>query len=194
MPKRILTVLGHPNLESYCAALHEAFASGAESAGANVQRLRLSELSFDPILKKSKALQQPLEADLLKAQEQIRWAEHLVFVYPVWWGNCPALMQGFFDRALVQGFGFRYTDEQLFWDKLLTGRTAEVIATLNAPVWYYRWVLRDSGIRSLTGPTLAFCGIKTTRITRIGPIKHFKDTRRRRWLEKARQLGAAAAR
>jgi putative NADPH-quinone reductase len=33
------------------------------------------------------------------ARELILWAEHLVFVYPTWWGTMPALLKGFLDRT-----------------------------------------------------------------------------------------------
>lgn len=42
-----------------------------------------------------------LEEDLVKAQELIRWADHLVFVYPIWWGTMPAVLKGFFDRVFL---------------------------------------------------------------------------------------------
>lgn len=44
-----------------------------------------------------------LEEDLVKAQELIRWADHLVFVYPIWWGTMPAVLKGFFDRVFLPG-------------------------------------------------------------------------------------------
>lgn len=188
--KKILVVFGHPNPDSYCSGLANAYADGARETGADVQTLALHALDFDPILRVSKALQQPLETDLLSAQDKIRWAEHLVFVFPVWWGHCPALMQGFFDRTLVQGFGFRYAENQLLWERLLSGRTAHLIATMNAPTWYYRFILRDCGLQTIKGPTLGFCGIRTRRITRIGSIRFFKEPDRERWLKKVRSLGS----
>ena len=77
---------------------------GARSKDHVVRELKLGELAFDPILHEGYEQSQVLEPDLLEAQRQIHWAEHLVFVYPVWWGGLPALLQGFFDRALQPGF------------------------------------------------------------------------------------------
>ena len=41
------------------------------------------------------------EGDVLKAQELISWANHLVFVYPTWWGGLPAVLRLFFEMVLV---------------------------------------------------------------------------------------------
>ncbi|HET19631.1 MAG TPA: flavodoxin family protein, partial [Chromatiales bacterium] len=47
---RILIILGHPDSETYCGALEQAYARGADMAGAEVRRLNLGELEFDPLL------------------------------------------------------------------------------------------------------------------------------------------------
>ncbi len=182
-------ILGHPNAESYCAALAQAYIDGAGGEGDQVTYLKLYELAFDPILRFSKALQQPLEADLLTAQEKMRQADHWVLVYPTWWGHVPALMKGFFDRTLVQGFGFAYQDNQLLWEKLLKGKTAHIITTMSTPPWFYRLGYGDCGIQTLKKTTLGFCGIKTTQVTRIGQLRKFDEKQRTRWIEIIRQFG-----
>ena len=60
--------------------------------------MRLGDLRFDPVLREGYQQVQALEPDLLQAQANILWAEHLVLVYPIWWGGIPALLKGFFDR------------------------------------------------------------------------------------------------
>ena len=86
MKPRILVILGHPDGASFCGALAEAYAKGAREAGAEVDLLRLGDLDFDPVLRKGYREVQLLEPDLLEAQERVTWAQHLVFVYPTWWG------------------------------------------------------------------------------------------------------------
>lgn len=82
--KRILMVYGTPKAISLSHALGEAYAQAARSEGHVVRELKLGELDFDPILHNGYDQTQTLEPDLLDAQRQIHWAEHLVFVYPVW--------------------------------------------------------------------------------------------------------------
>jgi putative NADPH-quinone reductase len=121
MSKRVLVVLGHPSGESFCGALTECYVDGARSAGHDVRVLRLGALNFDPVLRAGYRQTQPLEPDLLKAQADITWAEHLAFIYPIWWGGIPALMKGFFDRVFLPGFAFRYQAGKAFPDPLHRG-------------------------------------------------------------------------
>mgnify|MGYP000181486765 CR=1 FL=1 len=92
MAQRILVILGHPSEDSLSAALAQSYKEGAQAAGAQVRLLDLGALAFDPILRAGYRGEQALEPDLQAAQAQITWAEHLVWVYPTWWGAMPALL------------------------------------------------------------------------------------------------------
>ena len=76
-----------------------------------------------------------LEPDLFEAWEKIKWANHLVWVHPVWWGGLPAITKGFIDRVFLPGFAFQYRENSVWWDKLLKGKTAHIIITLDQPSW-----------------------------------------------------------
>lgn len=108
MSKRVLVILGHPSAHSFCSALTDCYVASATRAGHEVRVLRLGALRFDPVLHEGYRQVQPLEPDLLNAQADITWAEHLVLVFPIWWGGVPALLKGFLDRVLLPGFAFKY--------------------------------------------------------------------------------------
>jgi putative NADPH-quinone reductase len=90
---------------------------------------------------------------LINAQNDITWAEHLTLVYPIWWGGIPALLKGFFDRVFLPGFAFKYRKGSPFPDKLLKGRTAHLLVTMDTPPWYYRWVYRMPGLHQMRKTT-----------------------------------------
>lgn len=188
---RILLVLGHPDSESFCAALAQSYADAARAAGHEVRELKLHALDFDPILHRGYREIQALEPDLQRAQADILWAEHLVFVYPVWWGGVPALLKGFLDRLLLPGFGFRYRQNSSFWDRLLSGRSARLITTLDTPGWYFRWVWGAPAHRQMRGTVLEFCGIRPVRLSAFAPLRHATLAQRERWLAAVAALGRA---
>ncbi|MEK1907440.1 MULTISPECIES: NAD(P)H-dependent oxidoreductase [unclassified Pseudomonas] len=187
--KRILMILGTSKSDSLCHAIAEAYSSGARGEGHVVRQLKLGELQFDPILREGYGQHQALEPDLLEAQRQIHWAEHLVFVYPVWWGGVPALLKGFFDRTFLPGFAFKYRNRSQLWDKLLTGRTADLLVTLDTPPWYFRWIYGAPAHRQMVRTILGFCGIKTRRLTEFAPVRPSSEEQRQGWLRKAESLG-----
>lgn len=187
-PKRILVILGHPQTDSFCGALAQAYSEAAQIAGAEVRRINLGELQFDPILWNGYREVQPLEPDLVKAQEDILWAEHLVLVYPNWWGGLPALLKGFCDRVLLPGFAFKYHQQDPFWDRLLQGRSAQLMVTMDTPPWYYRWGFKQPGHEQMRRTILEFCGVKPVKILSIGTVRGSSDAQRQQWLEKVRRM------
>ena len=188
MKKNILVILGHPNKESLCGALANTFTLVAKENGAEVKEMFLGELNFDPILWNGYSKVQPLEDDLIIAQESIMWASHLVFVYPTWWGAIPALLKGFIDRVFLPGFAFKYRENSVMWDKLLKGRSAQLIVTMDTPSLYYRWIFRMPGHNQMKKAILEFCGIKPVRISAFSPVKNSSIKQRKKWMEKVKSL------
>ena len=183
MTPRTLVILGHPSRSSFCSALTDTYMHAAKNAGHEVRALRLGDLAFDPILHNGYSQVQPLEHDLVSAQSDILWATHLTFVFPVWWGGIPALLKGFIDRTFLSGFAFKYRPGKAFPDKLLAGRTAHLLVTLDTPAWYYRWFQRMPGIHQMRRTTLAFCGVKTQKTMLFGPMLGSTPAQRERWLK-----------
>lgn len=116
------------------------------------------------------------------------WAEHLVFVFPLWWGGVPALLKGFIDRTFLPGFAFKYRQGKVFPDKLLIGRTAHLLVAMDTAPWYYKWVYWMPGLHQMRKHTLAFCGIKPLTTLMFGPVLTSTTTQRQRWLQQAMAL------
>ena len=186
---RCLLILAHPRRDSLCGALFDAYAKGAREAGVECRELILSEMHFDPDVHAVTPELQPLEPDLQRAQRDIQWAEHLVFVYPTWWGTFPARLKGFLDRVLTPGFAFRHVTHDR-WDKLLSGRTADLITTMDTPPLIYRFIYRAPGQQALARATLGYCGIRSARIETFGPVVAAAADQRQQWLDRARAIGS----
>lgn len=189
MRKRVLVILGHPSEASLCGAIANAYSKGAQAAEHEVRFLSLGKLKFDPILRDGYNTIQALEPDLVAAQESIAWAEHIVFVYPIWWGSIPAILKGFFDRIFLPGFAFKFRKDALMVDGLLKHRTAHLIATMDTPPWYYRLAYRMPGHNQMKRTILEFCGIKPVTVTSYGPVKNSKASTREKWLANAYESG-----
>jgi NAD(P)H dehydrogenase (quinone) len=186
--KKVLVILGHPRLGSYCNALSQAYERGASEAGAEVRRLELARLEFDPIFKLESETRfsgeqnKGLEPDLIKAQQDIAWADHLVFIYPSWWGSFPTLLKGFIDRTFTPGFAFKYQQGKTLPEQLLKGKTARLIVTMDTPSW---WNMRHA--------TLYFCGIRPVKITDLAGMRNTTVEKRTQWLEHIRRLAVKEA-
>ena len=189
--KKILIINGHPDKESLCFDLALSYKKGADLAGADCTLVNLIDLEFNPILTYGYRKISELEPDLVKMQQEILATDHLVLVYPNWWSTVPALLKGFIDRVFVPGFAFKYRKNSPFWDKLLKGKTARLIVTMDTPKWYYWLINKNAGHNAMKIGVLEFCGIKPVKITAFAPIKSSDETKRKKWLNDVEALGQA---
>lgn len=188
--KKILIINGHPNKESFNFGLVAAYKKGVQqNENAEIKEITIAELKFNPNLEFGYQNRTDLEPDLLEAWEKIKWADHLVWVHPVWWGGLPAITKGFIDRVFLPGFAFQPRENSVFWDKLLKGKTGRIITTLDQPGWYYRLVFGRPSVNQLKKVTLEFCGITPVKVTYIGIVKTSTEDLRKKWLAKIEKLG-----
>ncbi len=191
---KVLVICGHPRTDSFCHALADAYEAGARAGGAEVRRLDVARLDFDVHVRYPSPNQQICEPDVARARELIAWAGHVVFVYPTWWGTMPALLKGFLDRVLVPGFAFEETEDPAVWKRLLEGRSAELVVTMDTPPWVYRLVYKQPGHNAMRRATLGFCGIEPTLVQTIGPVKPADEQQRAAWLTQVREAGERLSR
>lgn len=185
----VLIILGHPRKKSFSGALADAYKEGAQDARMNVRQLALADMGFNPNVITVSPRHQTAEDDISLAQELILWADHLVFVYPTWWGTMPALLKGFMDRVFSPGFAFEEVEENKTWEKLLKGKSAQLITTMDTPLWVYRWIYKTPGHHAMGQATLQFCGINPVRVLSFSPIKYSNAEQRESWLKRAREAG-----
>ena len=187
--KNVLILNGHPVRGSLNDSLAEAYQAGAIQKGHSVELFHLSALEFNPELSGAYQKSTELEPDLQLMQEKIRWCNHLVFVHPVWWGGLPAKMKGFIDRVFLPGFAFRYKKDSVWWDRLLAGRSGQIICTLDQPYWYYWLINGRPGIHQLKKMTMEFCGIQPVSVLAFGPVRNADPQTIQSWIQKTKQKG-----
>jgi len=187
--KKILIINGHPNPSSFNFAIAESYRKGAVEAQAQVETITIAELHFNPNLQFGYQKRTELEPDLIEAWEKIKNADHLVWIHPVWWGGLPAITKGFIDRLFLPGMAFRYRENSVWWDKLLKGKTAHIITTLDQPGWYYRLFYARPSVNQLKKSTLEFCGVSPVKVSYIEIIKTSDELQRKKWLQKVYNFG-----
>lgn len=187
--KKILIINGHPNKDSFNFGIAEAYKKGAIQSGAQVDEIVISELNFNPNLQFGYQKRMELEPHLQEAWKKILWADHLVWIHPVWWGGLPAITKGFIDRLFLPGFAFKYRENSVWWDKLLKGKTAHIITTLDQPGYYYRLFFGRPSVNQLKKSVLQFCGINPVKVSYIAIIKTSDEKQRKIWLQKVKVLG-----
>jgi NAD(P)H dehydrogenase (quinone) len=187
---RIVIFVGHARTGTYCEALGEAYREGAEAAGHEAKLFVIAKMDFDPILHEAYVRVQPREPDLEAAYQAMLAADHLVFVFPLWLGDMPAIMKGFLERALQPDLVEMAKAGK--FSKTLKGKSARVIITMAMPGFVYRWWYGAHALKLLKRNVLGFVGVNPIHATILGNIEGVGAVIRHQWIEDARELGGRA--
>lgn len=189
---QITIFIGNPKPRSFCQALGEAYRDGATAAGHEVRLFVLADMQFDPILHRGFDTAQPLEPDLQAAQAALKWADHLVWVFPLWFGDMPALLKGFIERIFELGVVAEKGSGPTGYRPLMRGRSARVIMTMNMPEIIYRVYFGAHALKLLKRNILGFVGYAPIRSRLFGMTDVVDTARRQRWCTEVEALGRAA--
>lgn len=191
MGRRITIVQGHPDPAGHrlLHAMADTYADGALAVGHQVRRIEVARLDFPLLRSQAEFETGALPAALAPAQEDLRWAEHWVFVFPLWNGTMPALLKGFLEQIFRPGFALEQRAGG-FPRRLLAGRSARLVVTMGMPVWLYRWYFGAHGLRGFERSILGFAGIRPIRRSLYG-LGSADDKRRARWIEEMQAFGRA---
>lgn len=144
----ILYVYAHPEPKSFNGALKDCAVVALSEKGHTVKVSNLYALKFKAVLdphdfriREEAAVFRPapeqihgirtgsLAPDILEEIEKIRWADILIFQFPIWWSYMPAILKGWIDRAFVQGFVVDIAAGNVYEKGLLKGKKAMIVAT-----------------------------------------------------------------
>lgn len=191
MSKNILLIQGHPDVQQHhlCNELERSYARGAIDAGHELRHVNVAAIDF-PLLRSQQEWEHGLlPANLKPAQDAIQWAEHIVFFFPLWLGDMPAILKGFLEQIARPDFAFTSDGKNPFAHKGLTGRSARVVVTMGMPALVYRWYFRAHSLKSLERNILGFVGIAPINETLIGNVGHMDEKTAQKWFMKMEALG-----
>ena len=193
-PRRILIVQGHPDPTPghFGQQLAEAYREAAAEAGHELRGVEIAQLDF-PLLRSQRDWKTGVLPPVLQpAQDAIGWAQHIVLFFPLWMGDMPALLKGFFEQVLRPGFAEPADGAAPAGQKMLQGRSARLVVTMAMPALAYRYYFGAHSLMSLERNLLGMCGIAPIHETLIGSIELPDEAGHAKWLERLRELGAAA--
>lgn len=190
MARRIAIIQGHPDGSSrhLLHALADAYAEAAVASGHEVRRIDAGRLEFPMLRSQTEFETADIPPSLAQARDDMRWAEHWLFLFPLWHGTMPALFKGFLEHIFRPGFAMEARKDG-FPRKLLSGHSARIVVTMGMPTFVYRWYFGAYGLRSFERGMLSFAGVKPIRESLYGLA--FADAKRRgKWIEDMRRHGA----
>ncbi|MCV3753295.1 NAD(P)H-dependent oxidoreductase [Mycoplasma enhydrae] len=181
--KNIYLILGHTTLDSFNGKLADEYEKKLRQLNKNVRRINLNHNDFDVCLLKDSQSEKNKQF-ILKEQENIKWADEIVFFYPLWWASVPAILKGYIDNVFQSGFAFKYHENDPFWDKLLTGKKVRVFSTSGAPSIFIKLLYKNADFSMFRTGVCWFTGMKLIQAKRIGSLVKMDSAKRKEVIDK----------
>lgn len=186
---RVAIVFNHPYEGSYCHAILDSVKGGLDKAGHKTDVIHLDQDQFNPVMTAKDLLafrnKKSIDPQALDYIQRIKAADHLVFIFPIWWELMPALMKGFIDKVIFPGETYEYTRSGYGMVTLMDNlKSATVITTMNTPAMMYKFMYGDAIKKSLIRGTLKKSGIKNVKWLSLNMVKASSREKREKWLGK----------
>ncbi|MDR2286849.1 MAG: NAD(P)H-dependent oxidoreductase [Prevotellaceae bacterium] len=180
-----LIIFAHPNPASFNSSLVKALHNHLLNQGDEVKLRHLYELRFNPVLSAddfSSIADNKTPKDIEIEQEYVKWADHIIFVFPVWWGGMPAIMKGYIDRVFADGFAYEYVADGS--NGLLSPRKGSTICSTGAYSEDYKHVHDAMNVLSIE-TIFGFTGITFYKSLFYGGVPLVSDEVRNEYIQNA---------
>lgn len=173
-----LIIFAHPKEVSFNRSILESFCDGAIAGWHELQVIDLYK-EQEPFLTLNNRW---WYIKFSKFQDQISWADELIFIFPIWWFDCPAIMKNFLDNNLNRWFWYDFKAGKRIW--LLKGKSARLISTCGGwrYLYYFPYQIAWGEAR------IRYCGMRYKGATICGDVFKIWDSRRNVFLEKVHKI------
>lgn len=196
---KTLIIFNHPYDKSFCNAILSAALEGSAEGGHHCRVIDLDKDGFDPVMR-AKDLQafmkmgrdgaaalKLLDPLVLEYKKKLEWAEHLAFIFPVWWMTMPAMTKGFIDKVIFPGIAYDMKDGELVC-RLDSLEKVTIISTMNTPADVYKEKFGNAIESTLVKGTFNKIGIRDVDWFSFNKVKQTSLEQRQEWLELVKDI------
>lgn len=185
---RVAIVFNHPYEGSYCNAILETVKSGLQKAQHEADVIHLDKDGFNPVMTSDdlRAFKNrlPLDSQALAYKQRLDKADHLVFIFPIWWELMPAMTKGFIDKVIFPGIAYDYKPNGLMIKKWPNLQGVTVITTMNTASVVYRLIFGNAVRRAIMTGTFWKMGYRHRKWINLSMVKSVSKDKRLKWLQK----------
>jgi len=185
-----LLIIGHPNPNSFNAAIKDRIVEVGEQKGWITVVRDLYSMNFDPILsgKDIVGFKKGIFApEIAEEHKHFEWADMITLVYPLWWAGLPAIMKGYLDRVLSYGFAYKYDNNGKC--PLLANKKAFMVCTLGEDIEFYERIGMIEALNKTSDfGIFGFCGTHVVDHLYFGSVSRVTPEERAEYLNRVEKV------
>lgn len=183
----IVIVFNHPYEGSFGKAILQAITKGLHRANHQVDLMHLDHDGFNPAMNKEdlKAFveHKAVDPQVIDYNRRLEKADHLIFIFPIWWDLMPAMTKGFIDRVLSPGVVYDHHPRGFGLVPLLKKlKGVTIITTMNKPGIMYSLIIGNLIKKAMINSVFKTMGYKNLKWISYNRVKSVSQQKRVKWL------------
>ncbi len=183
---KTVIVFNHPYERSFCNAILNSVSCGLKKGNHEVDVIHLDKEGFNPVMStedlKGFKENRAVDPKVLEYKRRIETADHLIFIFPIWWELMPAMTKGFIDKVIFPGVAYNYTEKGFMKKNFLKLSGITLITTMNTPSFFYRIIFGNAIKKAVLFGTFWKMGYKNRKWIKLSMVKFVSDEKRKKWL------------
>jgi NAD(P)H dehydrogenase (quinone) len=193
---RVVIIFNHPYDGSYCNAILNSVTAGLLKASHEVDLMHLDKDNFDPVMRakdlaafvtakhNAKNCYEALDEEVMNYKQRLEQADHLIFIFPIWWELMPAMTKGFIDKVIFPGVAYDYKPNGFMVKRFKDLKGLTLITTMNTHKFAYKLIFGNAIKKAFFTGTFWKLGYKNRKWINLSMVKFVSEERRKKWLEK----------
>jgi putative NADPH-quinone reductase len=183
---KVVIIFNHPYDGSYCTAILNSVLKGLQLANHTADLIHLDKEGFNPVMTaedlKGFSEHKAIDPKVIEYKKRLEDAEHLVFIFPIWWELMPAMTKGFIDKVIFPGVAYNYTKRGFMKKIFLKLNGVTLITTMNTASFFY-WAMFGNAVKkAIMLGTFWKTGYKNRKWIKLSMVKFVSDKKRKKWL------------
>lgn len=181
----VLIVYAHPYEKSFNHGILRRVEKTLKCKKVNFQVIDLYKDNFNPaytakelsLFKEGKTT----DPNVQKYQQLLKKTDKMVFIFPIWWNDIPAIIKGFIDKVMKKQFAYKVGATGVVGN--LKNIKQVVMTTSTSPTWYLK-IFCGNAIKSVfIKSTLSQLGMKNITWINFGNIDKSSENSRQNHLK-----------
>lgn len=184
---KVVIVFNHPYEGSFGNAILNSVTKGLKVANHEVDLMHLDNDGFNPVMSKADLQafveHKPVDPQVIDYNKRLEQADHLIFIFPIWWDLMPAMTKGFLDRVLTPGVVYDHHPRGFGLVPLLKNlRGVTIITTMNKPKIMYSLLIGNLIKKAMIKSVFKTMGYKNLKWLSYNMVKSVNQEKRVKWL------------
>ena len=186
--KKIFIINYKPRENSYREPFINAYIDEAKKSGNEVRYINLNDINIEYFKFDGDTPDFGLNDELKQAQDNMVWADQIVFSYPIWWFAMPAKYKSFIERVFQEGIVVNMG--KMGPEPLMKNKTAVIMQSYDMPYFAMKYIYGDAPMQFLKVVLSKWCGIKIEKRFDLDMISSMTEAKKLKYINRLKKFAS----